>query len=242
MTNRTNGSATATVETLTAEVRTLIVGSRQITMSVFKQLDYEDFSKIEPMGRVRVAAKDSDSAEGVDIVGRSTKSGTLVRSFVRKPSWYSRPDLAAEAWFHWVEHQHRDARRPHRLNVLTAGDHTLSWPAVPCDNRWYCTSRRDTSRDPDQIKTINRDDYPDNAAYHQAHADADASNNHLYDTVNWLDAEHRARWLLGEFCGLDDLRAQWQIEANHQAAELKAQQKLYDDAAALPLIVLAGLR
>jgi hypothetical protein len=35
-------SKTATVETLTAEVRVLMVGSRQVTMSVYGQLDFID--------------------------------------------------------------------------------------------------------------------------------------------------------------------------------------------------------
>jgi hypothetical protein len=38
MTN-TTGSTTATVETLTAQVRVLQVGNRQITLSIYKQLD-----------------------------------------------------------------------------------------------------------------------------------------------------------------------------------------------------------
>lgn len=53
--------STATVETLTAQVRVLMVGSRQITMSVFKQLDvlgadhpriYPGLEHFEPIGRV----------------------------------------------------------------------------------------------------------------------------------------------------------------------------------------------
>ena len=49
---------TATVETLTAEVRVLMVGNRQITLSVAKQLDRMDpyeypTDAFEPFGRVR---------------------------------------------------------------------------------------------------------------------------------------------------------------------------------------------
>ena len=42
----------AQVKTLTAEVRTLVVGSRQVTMSVYSQLDEVDYDEIEPFGRV----------------------------------------------------------------------------------------------------------------------------------------------------------------------------------------------
>jgi len=64
---------TATVETLTAEVRVLMVGSRQVTASVFKQLDECPVDSMNPIfGRVR-----SDGAQW--IIGRSERDGTLVR-------------------------------------------------------------------------------------------------------------------------------------------------------------------
>ena len=46
MTNNGNGTQTATVETLTAEVRVLMVGSRQITPSVVKQLDRVNYERV----------------------------------------------------------------------------------------------------------------------------------------------------------------------------------------------------
>lgn len=68
---------TASVEVLTAEVRTLMVGSRQVTMSVWKQLDTVPLETCEPFGRVRY-----DKAEPGDvwIVGRSVIDGSLVRA------------------------------------------------------------------------------------------------------------------------------------------------------------------
>lgn len=50
-----NGNAphSATVTALTAEVRVLMVGSRQVTMSVFSQLDEVEMERLTPMGRVR---------------------------------------------------------------------------------------------------------------------------------------------------------------------------------------------
>jgi hypothetical protein len=47
---RPNTGATATVETLTAEVRVLMVGSRQVTMSMFKQLDFRPVGEIDVFG------------------------------------------------------------------------------------------------------------------------------------------------------------------------------------------------
>lgn len=78
----TDATANATVRTLTAEVRTLVVGSRQVTMSVYNQLDPVEYYSIEPFGRVRT--KDW-SWRQIDVVGRSTRSadaGALVRSSV----------------------------------------------------------------------------------------------------------------------------------------------------------------
>jgi len=66
---------TASVEVLTAEVRTLMVGSRQVTMSVWKQLDVVHIDECEPFGRVKY-----DKAEPGDvwIVGRHVSDGSLV--------------------------------------------------------------------------------------------------------------------------------------------------------------------
>jgi len=64
---------TATVEVLTAEVRVLMVGSRQITLSVFRQLDIIDYESLEPMGRVN----DRDTVWW--IIGRND-NGILARA------------------------------------------------------------------------------------------------------------------------------------------------------------------
>jgi hypothetical protein len=75
------GPATATVEVLTAEVRVLMVGSRQVTLSVYNQLDHVRPDDIDPFGRVRPR----DAEPGwVCVVGaskRDTDRGTLVRSW-----------------------------------------------------------------------------------------------------------------------------------------------------------------
>ena len=45
-------TSTATVESLTAEVRVLMVGSRQVTLSVARQLDEVPTWEITPFGRM----------------------------------------------------------------------------------------------------------------------------------------------------------------------------------------------
>jgi hypothetical protein len=67
---------TATVETLTASVRVLMVGSRQVTLSIYKQLDECDAGRLKPFGRVNIDKFDSLDLVGVD------RNGNLVRSRV----------------------------------------------------------------------------------------------------------------------------------------------------------------
>ena len=61
-------TATATIETLTAEVRTLVVGSRQVTLSIAKQLDIVDLSRLRVFGRVHIS-KDPNYVIGADTDG-----------------------------------------------------------------------------------------------------------------------------------------------------------------------------
>lgn len=85
MTSTINGAASATVETLTAEVRTLMVGNRQITLSVYRQLDREPYELIEPFGRVR-DSQDHGSADRPRVhVVRSTHPNRHARPLDRIP-------------------------------------------------------------------------------------------------------------------------------------------------------------
>lgn len=61
----------AVVQTLVAEVRVLMVGSRQITLSVAKQLDRIPLSRLEAFGRIRVGG------EGELAIGRDSADGSL---------------------------------------------------------------------------------------------------------------------------------------------------------------------
>ena len=67
---------TATVETLIAEVRVLMVGNRQITMSVAKQLDWVDECYMEPFGRIKLYEHSRL------LIGKHIASGVLVRSTI----------------------------------------------------------------------------------------------------------------------------------------------------------------
>ena len=71
----TNTTTAATVETLTAEVRTLVVGSRQVTLSVAKQLDTIPLDRLVVMGRVRIDKESTDRKGWV--IGVDTATGSL---------------------------------------------------------------------------------------------------------------------------------------------------------------------
>ena len=83
-----NGDAphdrTATVELLTAEVRVLQVGSRQVTLSVARQLDLVPLDALEPFGRVRT--RDYDYA----VIGKHVLTGALVMARYDPAPWSSR--------------------------------------------------------------------------------------------------------------------------------------------------------
>lgn len=72
----------AKINVLTAEVRTLVVGKRQVTLSVYRQLDSVPPHQIEPFGRVR----DQPLYNQVQVVGRSSISGALVRANIHQTS------------------------------------------------------------------------------------------------------------------------------------------------------------
>lgn len=71
-----DGPKEARVEVLRAEVRVLMVGSRQVTLSVARQLDVVEPTKIKPWGRVRI---DKDpTGQVIEVVGPA--DGALARS------------------------------------------------------------------------------------------------------------------------------------------------------------------
>lgn len=81
MTSSQNGAATATVELLTAEVRVLMVGARQITASVAKQLDRVALAEMEPMGRIRLPGEERL------VIGRRIEDGVLVVAVFDDPTY-----------------------------------------------------------------------------------------------------------------------------------------------------------
>ncbi|WP_280305066.1 hypothetical protein [Nocardia neocaledoniensis] len=80
-------TTTATVETLTAEVRVLTVGNRQVTLSVAKQLDFIAQDDIEPFGRIKGYWGSANSnLDPVTVIGRHRETGALALSRAHRPS------------------------------------------------------------------------------------------------------------------------------------------------------------
>lgn len=128
---------TATVELLTAEVRVLMIGRRQVTLSVYRQLDTIDPDQIEPFGRVR-DGKDTDrkrltaqsavydpkdpwGRDGVHVVGVG-ETGELVRS----SAWDLRVRTGAPA-YPW----HTDGRAAWRDEWVERDPYHATWSALP---------------------------------------------------------------------------------------------------------------
>jgi len=89
----------ASVEVLAAEVRVVMVGNRQITLSVYRQLDEVEVDEMEPWGRVR-ASRDVDDAT-IELIGRRSTDGTLVASSVRDLGNLVNIGTSAE-WQDWL--------------------------------------------------------------------------------------------------------------------------------------------
>lgn len=183
-----NGSRTATVEALTAEVRALMVGSRQITLSVYRQLDTVPVDRIEPFGRVRDDRHKSFQYGDIQLVGRDSKDGSLVRADVPRPEWAD-IDPVPPAFIHWCRHEIHPSVGSF-VPVGHDGNHTLTWQ--------YAVNK----------------------------------GNGSYSSSSYCH------------CGSDPaiLKEEWQPVAEEQLEYLASEQVRYDEMAALPLIVLAGLK
>lgn len=84
---------TAIVRTLAAEVHVLVVGKRQVTVGIARQLDWVEPDEIEPFGRVEGRAIGRHERYPVFAVGRSRATGALVRSSAHP---YASPELHAK--------------------------------------------------------------------------------------------------------------------------------------------------
>lgn len=126
-----NASTTATVETLTAEVRTLVVGARQVTLSVARQLDWVSAAILEPFGRVRLLG--SAGPDHLTAIGRAP-GGALALAGIYRQRETCRPMPLNGT---------RVRRCPAHMPAWIAAREAGGWPAPEAweAHRWYlCTS------------------------------------------------------------------------------------------------------
>ncbi len=74
-----NSASEPAPQALTAEIHVLQVGSKSVTLSAAKQLDYFPADTIKPFGRVRINPKPDPGV--IEAIG--SVDGVLVRSWVR---------------------------------------------------------------------------------------------------------------------------------------------------------------
>jgi hypothetical protein len=99
----TTAPTTARVEVLTAEVRVLMVGSRQVTLSVYRQLDEIALGGVTLFGRVRAGGEKprfDDVWETTRVVG-ADREGRLVASWLAHNTAY---DSYADPGGGWGNH------------------------------------------------------------------------------------------------------------------------------------------
>lgn len=116
-------TTTAIVETLTAEVRVLMVGSRQVTKSIYSQLDWISPYKIDPFGRVNAGTTGTDpygyrESYDLEVVGRNPVDGTLVRAHMNRECRLPRPDETLSWDEQRAVHSAQTARHQARFSEL----------------------------------------------------------------------------------------------------------------------------
>jgi hypothetical protein len=208
---------TSTVETLSAEVRVLMVGSRQVTLSVVKQLDRVRYPQLEPFGRVHSGRKDEPAADedAIEVVGRHRETGALSYAFAFR-GVYPRPN---RAWKHWSWHMISQGQLKYDESYEVAGQdgESVCWTTA-CSTVCPALSQRNPF------------------CFDSIGLSADR------DTQRWLYEEWEYKRVMGMFCDLNAIREVWMDSAAMQLARYLAREKLRREAEQLPLIVLAGLR
>lgn len=226
-----SGPATATIETLTAEVRVLMVGNRQVTLSVYRQLDKISADAITAFGRIRDSSEKDLNRDQFNIVG-ADPNGVLVRATVTPPDWVR----YCEDFNHWYAHRHSGQVNYGGCSQITDmrhGQHVLQYiydRHDRCPQDLHLDQKQHPRPTPPRKYDNGPLDYGD-PDYRAAAA--------VWD---WLDAEKYHHVLTGRYCEMAALHASWSAQAAKDFADLTTRQDRYDNLKQLPLIVLAGLR
>jgi hypothetical protein len=246
---------TAAVEVLSAEVRVLRVDSGQITLSMYRQLDEATVERFQPFGRVRDNKRNPKNGM-LELVGRDTRTGALVRHSANPPDW-SASD-APEEFTHWQTHTNHSS--PGRYRVAAGPDgRDVVWtrrstPDGDCPSPfgWH------VSKDKPDLPVVRM--MGEESSYSQPleenketrighvlrrvvlafsyspplEANKETRTERGFSYSQWLE-ENRAKR-----CTVDlvELEQAWRAKAEAELAELLEAQARYDESKALPLIVL----
>jgi hypothetical protein len=207
----TSTAQSARVDVLTAEVRVLMVGSRQVTLSVFRQLDtLWTTDQFEPFGRVRDGR--ASSSREVQLVGRDTTTGALVRYTSEPPDW-SRWE-GPRSFRHWLRHQKGLKGGPYP--VAQSRNRSVMWTGQQQPNDYQICD----------------------GPYGWHVDDGEPPNALRYRSEDGLQEYRNKRCAVD----LADLKREWSEQAQEELDELLEAEEVHDKLKALPLIVLAGLK
>lgn len=215
---------TAKIEVLTAEVRALMIGSRQVTLSVYRQLDRVPADICEPFGRVRDT---QDRGDAVFVVGKDSRTGDLVRAARERPPLRHPVVLESPPWiaawcdsreYVWHRRPSRDSFTSGEFQAEIMRDRDIAVYAWLPEPDWFdhveCGKR--LSRNP---ITLDEDDC--RCSFNQ-------------------DGSWRGHWDV-EDSDFDAAQAM-RVLAAEALADLRMLHTEYVEWSQLPLIVLAGLK
>jgi hypothetical protein len=98
----------ASVEMVQASVKTLVIGDRQVTVGVFKQVDKVPYEQLEVWGRVALHDSWLGDDQHVWLVGRDVETGRLARCQVVDPDVFGGGVATAADREQWAEVQALD--------------------------------------------------------------------------------------------------------------------------------------
>jgi hypothetical protein len=209
-----DNKVTATIEVLMAEVRTLLIGRRQVTLSVYRQLDSVDPYEIEPFGRV---SDKQDQDKRLHVVGRHLKDGSLVRS-----SYYISETQIIDPWVDG-----------HDRVVIGVGAKQENWDTssgnFPIDGYDVSVHWNDTV-------------YPGELSCHARVEDHYSDHDPILEEVEWTDDNKHMSLCKMWHWRSNFHRAEAFREARADIARYESNLALLREWKELPLIVLAGLR
>jgi hypothetical protein len=184
-----------------------------ITLSMYRQLDEAILERFQAVGRVRDdESRPKNAGKGLlQLIGRDTETGALVRYNAQPPNWSERKGPSEYA--HWLLHTERsgpyELPGPDGRALIWTGNWAQPWGPCPGPSGWHVSKAK-----------------PDLPVPHM--------RGRAWSYSQWLE-ENRAKRCTVD---LGELEQAWHAKAEAELAELLEAQAEYDEFKALRLIVL----